>query len=120
MGCCPSDRLSYFNLPISSEPSSPANPLAWLRALATADDYVVFKLDIDTPRIERQIVEQLLASPELAALVDDFFWEHTVTGGPKLTRRWPSGTSAPEETLQQSYGLFTRLRRAGIRAHAWV
>jgi hypothetical protein len=49
-----------------------------LKRIAAPEDYVVFKLDIDNSKIEAMFVEQLLASPELLALVDDFFFEHHV------------------------------------------
>jgi hypothetical protein len=49
-----------------------------LKRIAKPEDYVVFKLDIDNSKIEAMFVEQLLASPELLALVDDFFFEHHV------------------------------------------
>jgi hypothetical protein len=67
-----------FNIPAIAEPTSPDNPLNMLKRIAKPEDYVVFKLDIDNSKIEAMFVEQLLASPELLALVDDFFFEHHV------------------------------------------
>lgn len=112
------ETFSYHNYPISAVPGAPSNPLAWLLALTEPDDFVIFKLDIDTPSIERQLVEQLLSAPELLARVDEFFWEHEVSGSPMVHQGWAS--SRPTETLQESYELFSRLREAGIRAHSWV
>eukprot|EP00322_Chrysochromulina_rotalis_P028850 CAMPEP_0115872494 /NCGR_PEP_ID=MMETSP0287-20121206/23455_1 /TAXON_ID=412157 /ORGANISM="Chrysochromulina rotalis, Strain UIO044" /LENGTH=325 /DNA_ID=CAMNT_0003327417 /DNA_START=93 /DNA_END=1070 /DNA_ORIENTATION=+ len=120
VGCCSEDKFSYFNLPVSAELGARTNPLSWVQAVAGREDYVVFKLDIDTPKIERQIVDQILGDPEVANLIDEMYWEHTVSRAPKITRNWPTGMSAPQETLEESYDLFTRLRRAGIRAHPWV
>lgn len=114
------ERLTYYNVPVEPRPGSYANPLTHLAHLASPDDFVVFKLDIDSPLIERQLVEQLLADPAMLARVDEFYYEHAVTGSPML-RTWLRGSHGKiNETLSASYALFTRLRESGIRAHSWV
>ena len=43
----------YYNIPADAEPTSPRNPLQVLKSIATHRDYVVLKLDIDTPNLVR-------------------------------------------------------------------
>lgn len=59
----------------SAEPGAPNNPLEVLRRVARPGDFVVFKLDIDTPFVELPLVAQLENDPQLASLVDIFFFE---------------------------------------------
>ena len=102
-------------------------------ALCKPEDYVVFKLDIDHNELEVQLILQLLNSPKLLGLVDELFWEHHVHGSPLRKTRvsfmgtnnigWGDHTppkSALHSSLEDSYMLFARLRRAGVRAHAWI
>ncbi|KAJ8612234.1 hypothetical protein CTAYLR_002944 [Chrysophaeum taylorii] len=124
-------KLQYFNVPLNSAP--PDNLWHHLRALAKPDDFVVVKLDIDNYDIEVALVRTLLASPDLLALVDEFFWEHHVNGSPLRRTRvsfldshnigWHHQVpqqSAPDGHLRDSYRFFSQLRAHGIRAHAWV
>ena len=53
-------RLCRFN--IKASPGDDwDNPLRHLLATATPDDYVLFKLDIDTNEVEEAIVRSILA-----------------------------------------------------------
>ncbi len=88
-----------------------------MREVATVEDYVVFKLDIDNNPVEEGIVSTLLASPDLLALIDDFYWEHHVNFRP-MSNVWLD--LPPHSTMNQSLTLFDRLRRAGVRAHSWT
>lgn len=123
-GCCTRDRLSYHNFGIDAIAGSLRNPLTHLRALATPDDFVAFKLDVDAPAIEIALVEQLLSDAATASLIDDFFWEDVVEGSMMGRFGWNHDLrkmpSASRRTMSDSYRLFLRLRRMGIRAHAWV
>eukprot|EP00966_Prymnesium_polylepis_P217136 5025261-Prymnesium_polylepis.1 len=81
IGCCfdpVSGSLSYNNFPISAEPASAANPLVLLKALAAPEDFVVFKLDIDTSAIETSLIHQILEDEELMVRIDELYWEHAV------------------------------------------
>ena len=63
-------------------------------------------------------MSQLLADDGLVGLVDEFYFEHHVSkGSPMAYHGW--GHHVPR-SLAQSYDLFLRLRRAGVRAHSWV
>lgn len=126
-------HVTYFNTPVSGAVGDGDNPYTHVLALTRPEDYVVFKLDIDHNELEVALVHQLLASPKLLSLVDEFFWEHHVHGSPLRKTRvsfmgrpnigW--GDHTPSKTaidggLADSYRLFTQLRKAGIRAHAWI
>mmetsp|Transcript_8096 Transcript_8096/g.25701 ORF Transcript_8096/g.25701 Transcript_8096/m.25701 type:complete len:348 (+) Transcript_8096:89-1132(+) len=121
-----SDRLSYFNFGIDGVRGSARNPLEHLRALAAPDDFVVFKLDVDSPAIELALVEQILADPGTARLIDEFYWEHVVAGSPMQSFGWghdlrrQAARGEALQSLDDSYAYFGRLRRMGIRAHSWV
>ena len=141
------DSLSYYNVPVVALRGGRHNPWRTLRSVATVDDFVVVKLDVDTISVESDLVEQLLEQTqeagELRALIDEFYYEHHVIGSP-MAHSWQPTFDVflrerPElkeaagwrrrrdrkgneqlATLNDSYAMFTRLRQAGIRAHSWV
>jgi hypothetical protein len=82
----------------------------------------VFKLDIDAPFVEIELVKQIMADPELLSLIDEFYFEHHVTGSPMQWLGWrdQSAVGAPLGDIQDSYDIFTFLRKSGVRAHSWV
>lgn len=117
------ERLTYHNFPVDAANESMRNPLRVLEALTRPDDFVVLKIDIDTPSIERELIGQLLAQPALMQRVDELFWEHEVIASPMAHRGWrirQTEKGRPKETLADSYAYFRALREAGIRAHSWV
>ena len=64
------------------------------------------------------LVGQLLSNQALLDVLDEFYFEHHVSrGNPMAYHGW--GHHVPR-SLAQSYDLFLRLRRAGVRAHSWV
>jgi len=100
------------------------NPLVHLRALARPEDFVVFKLDVDSPSIELAIIEQLVADRSTASLIDDFYWEHVVKNTPMDHFGWGHDLrrmpTSQHQTVADSYNYFGRLRSMGVRAHSWV
>eukprot|EP00662_Eupelagonemidae_sp_cell21_P025890 gene25890-34856_t len=112
-------RLTFHNHPVDAG-SGGRNPWAAVRALVRPSDYVAVKLDIDTWRVERALVSQLTADPALQRLVDEFFWEDHVRGYPlEFMWQWEEEGIGPD-TLAEAHARLARLRRAGIRAHAWI
>jgi hypothetical protein len=93
------------------------NPLVHLRKVARPEDYVLFKLDIDNNAVEESLVNQILSSPELLGLIDEFFWEHHVNFHP-MTKQW-SEYRNPKK-MNDSLIMFAALRESGIRAHSWT
>ena len=110
-------RYHFFNIPASTNVSDPANPLNMLRVIASREDYVVLKLDIDNTAIEMIFIDQFLASIETLSLVDEFFFEHHVNFQP-MNPYWGTGNESMQ--LSDSYSIFSKLRHHGIRAHGWV
>ena len=68
-------------------------------------------------RVEEELVRPLISSPDLMALIDDFYWEHHVNIEP-MNRWWKTHDSPLR--MNDSLVLFTTLRSAGVRAHSWT
>jgi len=108
-------RYSYFNVPVESQPESVWNVWNFVKEVATEDDHVIVKLDIDSPGIEHNFIDQLKTSQSLQMLVDELFFEDhvdTIT----MHRYWGSGM---KRLLKDTYNDFLFMRRNGIRAHSW-
>lgn len=90
------------------------NPWKMLRAITHVYDYVVVKLDIDTPLLENALINQILRNPSIHSLIDELFFEHHVTVK-EMIPYW--GT--PQGTLKDSYHVFRKMRELGIRMHSW-
>jgi hypothetical protein len=58
-----------------------------------------------------------IGSPDILALVDEFFWEHHVDFEP-MNRAWHLAGYC--RNMNDSLNMFSALRRAGIRAHSWT
>jgi hypothetical protein len=93
------------------------NPFTAIKNTITAEDHLVFKLDIDTPHIEGALIQQLMQDPNLTALVDEMCFEHHVYI-PEMQKYWGVGADSPN-TLATSYQYYTDLRNKGIRMHSW-
>lgn len=109
-------RYMYFNVPVSADPTHSSHPWSILLSVASPDDYVIVKLDIDTPAVERALVRQLLDNNSFSAIVDEFFFEHHVNSA-AMNRYW--GLHDERTTMRHSYKLFQSFRERGIRAHSW-
>lgn len=112
------DKVSYFNIPASTNLSAGQNPLNILKKVARADDFVVFKLDIDHVIVEGEFIQQILDDPDIYNLIDELYFEHHVENNVLEHHGW--GRQRKPMNITQSYHLFTTLRELGIRAHSWV
>ena len=116
----PKGVLHFRPVGISTELGHRENPLEEIKRLCKPEDFVVFKLDIDS-RYEIEVVRTLLADPELLALVDEFYYEHHVRN--HVMRKHGLGDISPSPnplyTLQGWYNLVTPARRGGLRMHFW-
>lgn len=74
--------------------------------------------DIDNYDIENKLMAALRDNPDIAKLVDEFFYEHHVQF-PEMLSFWGSSAD-PNATLWDSYQMFYGLRQKGIRAHSYV
>lgn len=115
-------KTSWYNIPATTEVGGADNPLTFIKELTKPEDYVVFKLDIDQPSVEVALVQQIMSDPELWTLIDDFYFEHHVTGSPMQSNGWGNLSMAktPMGDIEDSYNIFTFFREKGIRAHSWV
>ena len=123
------DKTTFQQAWIRSKPDVPSTSDAALdgpflpthiASVVTKDDYVVFKLDIDSPEVEGNTVLHLLSEEGADDLsyIDEFFWEHHVTGNYLMRADW--GTPPGGLSIRDSADLFLRLRKRGVRAHSWV
>merc|ERR1719277_1717968 len=92
------------------------NPMVRIGSTCQPDDFCAFKLDIDTPSVELPLVQQLLTSPKIAGVLDEFFFEHHVHG----LMQSPGWGENVNGTFADSYEIFSQLRRMGVRAHSWI
>ena len=74
----------WINIPAVTDLKSPSHPWNYIRSLSYPEDYVVVKLDIDTPAVEIELMQQLLDDDTLNPLIDEFYFEHHVN----VTAMW--------------------------------
>ena len=113
------DRLKpvyhWYNIPVNPEPGHGDNALEYVRRIAREEDFVLVKLDIDSPPIEAAIIDQILTDTE--NLIDEVYFEHHVHT-PPMFPYW--GVLPDSTTLKDTYRIFSTLRNKGVMAHAWV
>ncbi len=114
----------FFNAPVSAgSEDKDLSPLKMLWEIATPEDFVSFKLDIDTPEVEIPIAMELLRNPEMAKLIDEFFFELHFRCEVLMYCGW--GDAMPQEyhglklDRESALNFFKKLRDAGIRSHFW-
>ena len=117
-------KTRFFEVPVVEGELDEAlagkpNPSSFLQMLASTsrpEDFVVVKLDIDTPAIEQTIIAVLSQRPDLAALIDELFFEyHFYFDGKDFG--WGENVQGDVDT---ALGTMFRLRSLGIRAHFWI
>jgi hypothetical protein len=113
----PDGVLHFYNVGVTDVRGAQHNPLNLIKQICKPEDFVVFKLDIDS-KFEINIVNQLLNDAELLALVDDFYYEHHVRND--VMRMHSLGKNSNQRyTLKAWYDMVTRARRQGLRMHFW-
>jgi hypothetical protein len=90
------------------------NPWNILKSIAKVNDYVIIKLDIDTPTLENALIQQILNDTSISSLIDEMFFEMHITVN-EMRSYWGS----PPGQLKDTYILFNKLRQLGIRMHSW-
>ncbi|KAL7564197.1 hypothetical protein ACA910_021624 [Epithemia clementina (nom. ined.)] len=105
----------WYNVGVSANHTSSANPFKMMLENFDENDFVVVKMDIDSSAIEIPLVQMLLQDERLHKLVDCFYFEHHVFM--KQLAPWWGHTM--KGTLQESLELFAALRQKGIAAHYW-
>jgi len=113
----------FYNTPISADEMQAQSPVRLLKSIATPDDFVAFKLDIDHPDTENPVAMSLLQDTGFSDLVDEFFFELHFRCEVMTSCGW--GKQVPESLaglkLERADVLkyFKKLRELGIRAHIW-
>jgi hypothetical protein len=109
--------ISYYNVAVDPTPNGDHNILNFIRTICQPADHVVLKLDHGNFAQELALARQIIAAPDLQALVDEVYWEHRH----HQEVSHPDGKgqlSVPStHTMNGTYGVFTALRQVGIRAH---
>ena len=105
-------KLTFINTGV--EVNGKLNPWNILKTIAKPEDYVIIKLDIDTPPLEMALCNQILNDTSISSLIDEMFFEMHVTIN-EMKRFW----GAPSGELKDTYILFRKMRELGIRMHSW-
>ena len=113
----------YYNIPISAPINSTDSPLFFIEHATEVDDFVAFKLDVDTPSVELPILQYILEHPSIAEKIDEFFFELHFDCEVMMHLGWdrPQETTFMGKTFDRTFAfeVFTKLREMGIRAHVW-
>jgi hypothetical protein len=103
--------------------SSAPSPLMLIKQLATADDFVSFKLDVDHVETEIALAYELAIDDEIALLVDEFFIEIHFRCEIMTKCGWKYTEDPPGLEIQLDrlpvMEFFRKLRERGIRSHFW-
>jgi len=128
-------KAHYQKCAVSSQPEDhskdhPFLPIV-IKETTTEDDYVLFKLDIDSPQVESGNIDYILRelknininsgtdSTTKQLHIDELFWEHHISGNYLMTE-WGDPSQLDSISLRESYYNFLQMRQKGIRAHSWV
>lgn len=115
---------SFYNVPVQVSSDNPDSPLFVIKQMATEEDFVSFKLDIDTPIIEIPIVQAIASKvSDVAHLIDEFFFELHFRCEIMMHCGWGDKMNSTVDGLvldrPHAMSLFREMREAGIRAHFW-
>eukprot|EP00536_Pseudo-nitzschia_multiseries_P016787 jgi/Psemu1/299337/fgenesh1_pm.1237_\ len=105
----------WINIGVKSEEGHRLNPLHSILSRFNEDDFIVIKLDTDTPSVEVHLALQILNDPKYHNLIDQFYFEHHVN----LAELKPFWDDSVYGTVEQSLRLFQDLRKKGVPAHFW-
>lgn len=111
-------QYQFYNRKLSSNHTSFHNPLNHLLAQASPGDVVVVKVDFDSPKVERSIIDTIMDIPDLYKFIDELYFEYHVPLG-RMRSIWGKDVD-PTATVAMALDVFTELRKRGVRAHSWV
>jgi hypothetical protein len=117
------DLYHFFNAPISANSTHRHSPIRIIQQIASPEDFVSFKLDVDTPSVETPIAIEILRNPSLQLLIDEFFFELHFRCEVMMSCGWghevPRTANGLPLDRPNTLKYFRQLRRFGIRAHIW-
>lgn len=117
---------SFYNHPVGAVESEGHSVARLIKQIAKPEDFVSFKLDIDTTSVEMPIALQLLNDAKFAALIDEFYFELHFHCEIMLECGWyraiiPNDFDGLKMERFSVMTFFQELRsKRGIRAHMWV
>ena len=91
-----------------------------LRHAATPDDFVVVKVDFDSPRIESSLVRAIANLRPLSLLVDEVLFEYHFRTSPNFGWGGLISKTSINATVDDALLLMSELRAAGVRSHFWI
>ncbi len=91
------------------------NPLINIVKQFNEDDFIIVKLDIDTPAVELPMAKLLLEDDSINKLVDHFYFEHHIRIL-ELRMVWGGHVNG---NFKESLELMNGLRKKGVAAHYW-
>jgi hypothetical protein len=114
----------FYNVPVSATHSETSvSPNRFIKDIALPQDFVAYKLDIDTMEVEVPLALELLSDPHLIGLVDEFFFELHFQCDIMKHCGWGDKIPAEHAGLKldrySAMDFFRKLRVAGVRAHIW-
>ena len=117
------EKYHFYNTKMSSDMHHGNSPLRMIKAVSTENDFVSFKLDIDTPEVEIPTVLSILNDKRLHALIDEFFFEFHFRCELLMDMGWDYSMPEMYQGLVlkrwDAMILFQKLRLYGIRSHFW-
>lgn len=105
-----------YNVGVSAVQGAQDNPWTMLKENFEDDDFIIVKIDIDAPAVEKSLANQLLADQDLTDLIDVFYFENHVFME-EMAGGWDKNMMG---SIDDSMRLFHTLRQKGVAAHFWV
>ena len=105
----------WINVGVDEEIGHRRNPFTHIVSEFNEDDFIMVKLDIDTPLLETHLSQQLL-NETLWKLIDQFYFEKHVHLD-ELAEFW---ADSMEGSVRDAMLFFYDLRRRGVPSHFWV
>ena len=105
----------WINVGVEEQIGSRRNPFTHIVSEFNEDDFIIVKLDIDTPKLETSLSHQLL-NETLGRLIDQFYFEKHVHLE-ELSEFW---ADSMEGSVKDAMLFFQELRQRGVPAHFWV
>ena len=114
---------SFFNIPITSGVDDSNGPLRFIKENAKEEDFVAFKLDVDSPEVENPTALRILNDKSVSNLIDEFFFEFHFRCELMMGCGWehkiPVDINSLKLSRWQIMNYFKKLRVAGVRSHIW-
>ena len=116
-------KYHFYDTYMEANVTNGNSPLRMIKQIARQNDFVAFKLDIDTPKVEIPTALEILNNPELTTLIDEFYLELHFRCDIMIYCGWGDDIPTKEDGLIRSrwhaMNFFRECRMKGIRSHFW-